>query len=112
MVSHLGRHSTEEQGGIKSVEYLKDKFKSNVNDILVWLSPAVGKDTYPLHKFDGKGLHEVLLRQFLEAGILQDSIEVCSINTATNENYFSHSQHLAGHQDSNDRFAIAAMMTD
>lgn len=112
MVSHLGRHSTEEQGGVRSIEYLKDQFQSNANDILVWLSPAVGRDTYPLHKFDGDGLHDVLLSQFLDAGVPKTNIEICSKNTAVDEDYFSHSQHLLGNQDSNDRFAIAAMMTD
>lgn len=112
MVSHLGRHSAEEQGGTKSIEYLKEQFKSDVSDILVWLSPAVGKDSYPLRKFDGASLHEVLLKQFKEANIPEKNIEICSLDTATNENYFSHSQHLLGNQEVNDRFAIAAMMTD
>jgi copper oxidase (laccase) domain-containing protein len=112
MISHLGRHSTEEQGGVKSVEYLIARFQSIPSNILVWLSPAVGKDTYPLHEFDGQSLHEVLLKQFLDAGVPKNNIEICSVNTAMNENYFSHSQHLAGNQASNDRFAIAAMMTD
>lgn len=112
MVSHLGRHSTEEQGGTKSIEYLKNTFQSDANDILVWLSPAVGKETYPLTKFDGDGLHEVLLEQFIEAGVPKVNIEICEVNTATNKNYFSHSEHLRGNRSSNDRFAIAAMMTD
>jgi copper oxidase (laccase) domain-containing protein len=112
MVSHLGRHSTEEQGGTKSIEYLKEKFQSNPDDMLVWMSPAVGKETYPLHKFGGQALQEVLLGQLLEAGVPRKNIEICSENTATNPNYFSHSQHLLGNGASNDRFAIAAMMTD
>lgn len=112
MVSHLGRHSTEEQGGTKSIKHLKNTFQSDVDDMLVWLSPAVGRETYPLHKFDGRGLQEVLLEQFLEASVPRKNIEICSENTATNENYFSHSQHLLGNRSNNNRFAIAAMITD
>jgi copper oxidase (laccase) domain-containing protein len=112
MVSHLGRHSVEMEGAKKSVMYLKDQFASQSADIKVWLSPAVGKDTYPLNKFDGKSLHEVILSQLYDAGISGDNIEVSSVNTATSEHYFSHSEYLKNPAAPNGRFAIVAEMRE
>lgn len=47
MLSHLGRHALEQNGGYKSVQYLVEDFGSNPADLLVWLSPAPGVDSYP-----------------------------------------------------------------
>jgi copper oxidase (laccase) domain-containing protein len=112
MVSHLGRHSTEEQGALKSVHYLVDTFHSQLDDLLVWLSPAVGKAAYPLKNMEGKSLHEVLLGQFLAANIPKNNIEVCPVDTAIDSNYFSHSQFLKGDSSKDGRFAIIAMMRE
>ncbi|HSW91091.1 MAG TPA: laccase domain-containing protein [Candidatus Saccharimonadales bacterium] len=112
MVSHLGRHSVEMDGAKKSVMYLKDQFASQPADIQVWLSPAVGKDTYPLNKFDGKSLHEVILSQLYDAGVSGGNIEVSSVNTATSEHYFSHSEYLKNPSAPNGRFAIVAEMRE
>lgn len=109
MVSHLGRHSVEAQGAARSVEYLKSHCASNPSRIKVWLSPGVGKATYPLRAFEGKGLHEVIVAQLRQAGINEANIENTNINTATSEEYYSHSEHLKGN-DEPGRFAIVAMM--
>ena len=112
MVSHLGRHSTEIHGAVKSVEYLKSKFGSKPEDILVWLSPAVGKAQYPLFAFQGRSLHEVNKEHFLEAGIKPENIEISEADTATHEYYPSHSQHIKGAQNKNGRFAVLAMIPE
>lgn len=110
MVSHLGRHSTEQDGGRKSVIYLHDNFGTNPADVLAWLSPAVGKTTYPLHAFNGRGLQEVIAGQLQQAGVLKKHIEISSIDTANDENYYSHSEFLKGNRAENGRFAVVAMM--
>lgn len=110
MVSHLGRHSTEQDGGRKSVMYLHDNFGTNPADVLVWLSPAVGKATYPLHAFNGTGLKEVVAGQLQRAGVLKKHIEISSIDTAHDGNYYSHSEFLKGNRAENGRFAVVAMM--
>ncbi len=110
MVSHLGRHSVEQVGGQKSIEYLKQEFDSNPSDLLVWLSPAVGKESYPLHAFDGQSLHEVTMRQMVDAGVSENHIEVSHIDTAKSDDYYSHSEFKAGNQSEDGRFAIVAMM--
>lgn len=110
MVSHLGRHSVEQNGGAKSVDYLKQHFRANAEQLLVWLSPAVGKATYPLRAFEGKSLHEVIVGQLEQAGVQREHIEVSAIDTAVDENYYSHSEHLKGNEGNFGRFAIVAQM--
>jgi copper oxidase (laccase) domain-containing protein len=109
MVSHVGRHSAEIDGARRSVKYLKDTFASNPAELKVWLSPGVGKASYPLHRFGGKGLQEVIMDQLLASGVQEPNIEKSNIDTATSENYYSHSEYLKGNDDYG-RFAIVAEM--
>jgi len=110
MVSHLGRHSVEEEGAKKSVEYLRAHYNSRPNDIKVWLSPGVGKASYPLYAFEGKSLHEVIVSQLLASGLNKHNIQVSNIDTATSDDYYSHSEFLKAN-DVPGRFAIVAMMS-
>lgn len=112
MVSHLGRHSIEAEGGRKSIEYLKNEFGSNPFDLAVWLSPAVGKESYPLYALGGISLHEAATTQLLEAGVRPDNIEISYVDTAASPDYFSHSEFLAGNRPTDDRFALVAMMVE
>ena len=113
MLSHIGRHSAEVDGALRSVAYLREKCGSQPADLKVWLGPAVGKATYPLLKKDGKGLHELITEQLVQTGVLRENIEVSSVDTAADPNYFSHSQWKAGKQTGGDgRFAVVAMMTE
>jgi copper oxidase (laccase) domain-containing protein len=109
MVSHIGRHSAEIEGARRSVEFLAAQYDSNPASLKAWLSPGVGKESYPLYKLDGKSLHEVITEQLLAAGVIESNIENGNINTATSENYFSHSEYLKGN-DEHGRFAIVAEM--
>lgn len=111
MVSHLGRHNVEQYGAEKSVEYMTEEFGSRPKDILVWMSPAAGKENYPLYAFDHKSLHEIIKDHFLKAGILPNNIEVCDIDTTKSDHYHSYSEFVKGnHEDEFGRFAIVAMM--
>ena len=112
MVSHLGRHSIEQSGGQKSIEYLVNEFDSQPANLLVWLSPAAGKENYPLNAFDGKGMHEVIVSQMIHAGVDLNNIEVSHVDTTENPDYFSHSEYLKGEQPYDGRFAIVAMMIE
>jgi copper oxidase (laccase) domain-containing protein len=109
MVSHIGRHSAEIDGARRSIKYLKDQFDSDAAKLKIWLSPGVGKATYPLHRFGGKGLQEVIMSQLTMAGVLEENIEKSDIDTASSENYYSHSEYLKGNDDYG-RFAIVAEM--
>lgn len=111
MMSHLGRHNLEQFGGIASVEYLTKHHNINPKELKVWLSPAAGKKLYPLFAFDNHSLHEVAFKQLIKAGVLPENIEVSSIDSAADKEYYSHSQFLKGDQADDGRFAIVAFMT-
>lgn len=109
MVSHIGRHSVESDGGRRSVEYMIQN-GSDPRDIKVWISPAVGKDAYPLRAFEGRCLQDVIVSQLMEAGIVDAHIEVCGVDTAASRDYFSHSQFKAGNRPFDGRHAIVASL--
>lgn len=104
MLSHLGRQNLEQQGGFHSVEFLRQKFQSQPRDIDVFLSPSVGKSTYPLYGFDGKSLKEVACEQLSAAGV--EHIAIDERDTATSKDLFSHSQFLKGRRLTNGRHTM------
>lgn len=110
MVSHLGRHNLEQNGGTESVNYLVNNHGVDPKDLTVWLSPAAGKTNYPLHGFDNRSLHEVAIEQLMNAGVSSATIEMSPIDTTTDERYFSHSEFLKGNRREDGRFAIIAVM--
>lgn len=110
MVSHLGRHSSEQFGARKSVEFMKDKFGSKPENIQVWLSPAPNGTDYPLWRRDDKSSHDVTRDDLLEAGIKPENMQISSVDTVTDKNYFSHSEFLKGNRETDGRYAIVAMM--
>lgn len=112
MVSHLGRHSVEVEGGRKSIDYLNQEFGSVPSDLLVWLSPAVGAESYPLHNLGNRGLHDIIIEQMTSAGVASGNIEASHVDTAESPDYFSHSQFKAGNRPEDGRFAVVAMMAD
>ena len=111
MVSHIGRHSVEIDGARRSVKYLMDNFSTDPKSLNVWLSPGVGKATYPLHRFGNRSLQEVIIEQLRASGVPLEHIEVSDIDTAVSKSYYSHSEYLKGNDDEG-RFAIVASMTE
>ncbi|HSW78276.1 MAG TPA: laccase domain-containing protein [Candidatus Chromulinivoraceae bacterium] len=111
MVSHIGRHSAEIEGARRSVEFLAEQYGTDPATLKIWLSPGVGKASYPLHKFKGESLHEVIARQLVGVGVSMSHIENSHIDTATSSNYYSHSEYLKGNDDQG-RFAIVAEMCE
>jgi len=111
-VAHLGRHSLEQQGGQQFVAYLQSEYGSDPSKIKVWLTPAPGKDIYPIWALENKGMKEVTFEQLLHAGILMENIIDMPIDTDKDLNYYSYSEYLKGHRDEDGDYAIVAMMTD
>lgn len=111
MMSHLGRHSLEQNGGVKSVEYLVENYDSNPAMLKVWLSAAVSKASYKIYALDYKGMKEALHEQLEAAGIVLENIEDNLDETDMHDDYYSHSQYLKGNATENGRHAFAAMMT-
>ena len=112
MVSHLGRHSLEQNGGIKSVKYLEKIHNVRPSNLKIWLSPAAGAKNYPLFAFNNKSLHQVAVEQFLSAGVKIENITVSPIDTTNDKTYYSHSQYLLGRRPNDGRFAIAAVINN
>lgn len=110
MVSHLGRHSTEQFGGRKSVEYLVKEFGVNPANLLTWLSPSPSRASYPMFAFENRGIQEVICEQLLSAGVAQEHIEKSDIDTSRSFDYFSHSEFKKGNRKTDGRFAIVAML--
>lgn len=110
MLSHLGRHSVEQFGAQKSVEYLVEHYGTSPENIVAWLGPAAGKQTYPLFAFDHRSLHEVIYEQLVSAGVGKESIEKSPIDVTQSEAYYSHSEFLKGHREADGRFAVVAML--
>ncbi len=110
MMIHQGRHTAEQYGAKKAVLFLQDKFAVNPSDLLVWMSPAVGAETYPVFKRDNMSLHQIAQTDLISAGVKKSNIEICPVDTATNKNYFSHSQYLKGNRETNGRFGVVAQI--
>ena len=109
-LAHLGRHNLEQGGGTGIIEYLVSDFGSNPHDIAVWLSPAAGRQKYPLYAFDNRSLHEVAIEQLMRAGVRSSNIEIDGRDTTTDRDLFSHSEYLKGNRASDGRQAVVAAM--
>lgn len=112
MLSHLGRHSLEQQGGVKSVEYLVEHFGVNPATLKVWLAPSPSKEAYPIFALGNKGMKEVVYQQLAEAGVIVEHITDNSADTVTNQEYYSHTAFLKGDKLEDGRFAMVAMMVE
>lgn len=95
MLSHLGRHNLEQQGGAKSIEYLK-QYGVDPSELLAYLSPAAGSELYPLYEFDNRSLHDVAVEQLMGAGVVRECIAVDTRDTVSDPDFFSHSAALRG----------------
>ena len=112
MLSHLGRHSIEQNGGYKSVKFLVDNYDCDPGKLEIWLTPAPGRDVYPLFLFNNRSIKEVLFEQFESAGIDIKNTHDDPTDTTKNPNYYSHSEFLKGNREQDGRYAIVAMIKD
>ena len=110
MLSHLGRHSLEQRGGYKSAMYLCEQYGSKPENLQIWLSPAAGKNTYPIFKLNNMGLKEALYAQLANAGVSHNHINDMPVDTVTSLEYYSHSAYLRGDKPTDGRFAMVAMI--
>ncbi len=95
-LAHLGRHSLEQHGGTKIIEYLAEQYDSKPQDIAIWLTPAAGKEKYPLWALDNKGMKETAYEQFAAAGITKAQINDNPADTTSDPNYYSYSEFVHG----------------
>ncbi len=110
MLTHLGRHNLEQNGGQRSVEFMAEKFNTNPANLQISLSPSASAENYPLFTFENRGMQEVVVRQFVAAGVQPSNIAQSSTDTTTDTNYFSHSEFLKGNREIDGRFAVVAWL--
>lgn len=109
-LAHLGRQNLAQQGGTKIVEFMKTEFGSNPEDIQVWLSPAAGRENYPLHDFNNRSMYEVALEQLEQANVPNGNIVIDGADTTKDRNFFSHSEFLKGNRETDGRQAVVTLM--
>lgn len=112
MLSHLGRQSLEQQGGIKSVQYLEEHYGSNPKKLLIWLTPAPSKEAYPIWKLENKGMKEVMFEQLDEAGIAPANVHDDPTDSDKSPLYYSYTNFFNGRTDEDGDHMMVAMMTD
>ena len=110
MLSHLGRHALEQNGGYESVKFLIDNYGSNPSDLQVWLTPAPGSKSYPMFAFENRSMKNVTYQQLKAAGVSLENITDDKTDTSKDMDYFSHSEYLKGNRPNDGRYAIVAMM--
>jgi copper oxidase (laccase) domain-containing protein len=109
-LAHLGRHSLEQHGGQKIIEHIMHSYGSNAADLELWLTPAAGKEVYPIWKLDHKGMKEAAFEQFAAAGISSSQIHDNQAETTADPDYFSYSEFLKGNQAVDGDHAIVAVL--
>lgn len=112
MLSHLGRHSLEQEGAIKSVDFLVKNFQTNPTKLRVWLTPAAGKENYPIWALNNSGMKETTFKQLKKAGVSENHITDDPKDTTVDHNYYSYSEFLKGNRPEDGDHAIVAMMTE
>ena len=105
MIAHCGTHTTLQDGAFHAVNYMRQTARTKPGNLIVWFSPSVGKESYPLYKLNGISLQEAVTGQLVKAGVPKENIRLSDVDTAKDEHYFSHSQ-----GDLYERFAIAAVI--
>jgi len=111
MLSHLGRQSLEQNGAIRSIEYLVQHHQSKPDELKVWMTPAAGKDVYPIWALGNRGMKEVALEQLAEAGIDPVNITDNAVDTDKDPNYFSYTNFYNGRSEVDGDHMIVAMMS-
>lgn len=111
MLSHIGRHSLEQNGGYKSVKFLVDGYNSDPSELLIWLTPAPGQASYPLFAFNNRSFKDVVFEQLKSAGIIEANITDNPTDTTTDRSYYSHSEYLKGNRSVDGRYAVVALIT-
>lgn len=124
---HLGWHATVNNLASKMIDHMSRHYNSQPEDILIYNSPSIRVPSYsfthlsatsdqrwhqpPYATLRPDGTYAIDLVKYNQdqwqmAGILAKNIEICSVNTATSDNYPSH------HMGQNGRLAVFAMIND
>lgn len=119
-LAHLGRHASLADAITKTIEFFVQK-GSDAQDLHIWMAPSVKQQSYRMEYFN-KATDPLWQSYYVEkdggfyldmqgynrsraiaAGVSASNIIISSVDTATDKNYFSHSQ-----GDHEGRFAVVA----
>lgn len=121
-LAHLGRHASVSRLMTKLIEFMSEK-GSDPSQLIVWTAPSVGRASYRMEYFDhadeadwagfvdrrDDGVYLDLAgfntNLATKAGVDPERIYRSPVDTATNPDYFSHSQ-----GDQSGRFAVFAQL--
>ncbi|SRR6266496_547678 len=124
---HLGWQSTAAELATKTVQYLQQHHQSSAPNLRIYFSPAIKAESYVfetvsqtddrewrpfLQQTDGGvgvDLPGYNRQRFIEAGVLPERIEVCPVNTATSDEYYSHYRSVRTDEPEG-RFALLACL--
>ncbi len=109
-LAHFGRHNLAQLGGTKVIEFMNQEFGCSPSNVQIWLSPAAGRENYPLYDFNNRSLHEVTMSQLSASGVAVSNIQVDTRDTTKDPSFFSHSEFLKGNRSTDGRQAVVAMM--
>lgn len=110
MLSHLGRHSLEQNGTAASIAFLHDHFGCQPRDLSIWLTPAPSKEAYPIWTMNNQSMKEVIFAQLAAAGIQPYQITDNPAETDKDPRYFSYTNYVNGRSSESGRYAIVAVM--
>ena len=110
MLSHLGRHSLEQNGTAASIQFLHDHFGCQPSDLSIWLTPAPSKEAYPIWTMNNKGMKEVIFEQFAAAGVHPYQIVDNPAETDKDPRFFSYTNYINGRSSDSGRHAMVAMI--
>ena len=121
-LAHLGRHSTIARLMEKTIEAMVDGGALR-SDIIIWMAPSIDKTDYKMAYFDQRNdpywqeyaiqkddgiyldLQGYNAAAAVRRGVLASNIHRSPVNTARDNNYFSHAN-----GDTTGRFAVLAMI--
>ncbi len=109
MLTHLGRHSLEQDGGVRSVEFLAKQFGSRPEALRVWTTPSINREVYPIFKLNNVGMKDAFFEQMNRAGVPRASIIDNDADTEADPRYYSYSEFLKGHKPEGSHAMLAVM---
>lgn len=129
-LAHLGRHNSIAHLAKKLVAYLSNQYGSQAKDLIVWGSPAIQAPSYLLHRVDFAkddpsweryyqavqdgfrlDIQGYNKNEYIKAGVTESNIYISEVDTATNQNYWSHyTQTTTKKRTAPPRFAVVCAM--
>ncbi len=108
---HVSRHNSKLAFLQIVVNYLKREYGTNIQELKAFFGPSIKKESYVLPQFPkGYDLTGESQNQLILKGVRRENITIDPMDTAANEEFFSHYRD-SRNKISEGRFATVAMLT-